>query len=171
MHGFKSVELAQAFILLAFYSQPAKRWEEERGYVFGGLAMRMAIDLNVHITPTTQPRSEKEEREQLNRLRLWMICFETDLNMAAHYGKPASLKENQIIRNSDSFYTRSEYVLVGDIGLAAYNKLLRLVAGFHSEAYSDPDSRTGLKKVCRTIHLCALQLMPLSVAGLQEDGR
>jgi hypothetical protein len=61
------------------------------------MAHSMAIDLNLHVTPTTKPKTEKEEREQLNRLRLWMICFQTDLNMAAHYGKPVSLKENQYV--------------------------------------------------------------------------
>jgi hypothetical protein len=34
-----------------------------------------------------------------------------------------------------------------DIGLSAYNKLLRTVSEFHTKAYSDPDSRTGLNKV------------------------
>jgi hypothetical protein len=40
MHGLKSVGLAQAFILLAMYHNPAKRWEEERAYLYAGLAMR-----------------------------------------------------------------------------------------------------------------------------------
>jgi hypothetical protein len=34
-----------------------------------------------------------------------------------------------------------------DIHLCAYNQLLRHVAGFHTKVYSDPDSRTGLRKV------------------------
>jgi hypothetical protein len=56
---------------------------------------RIAIDLNLHIQPIMKPnRTEKEEREVLDKLRLWMICFETDWNMAAHYGKPWSVNEN-----------------------------------------------------------------------------
>jgi hypothetical protein len=35
----------------------------------------------------------------------------------------------------------------GDIGLAAYNRLLRTVSEFHTQAYDDPMSRTGLNKV------------------------
>lgn len=130
MHGSKSIGLAQAFILLAMYHNPAKRWEEERAYLYAGLATRsvvsshswwryahsphrMAIDLNAHITPIIKPTaSEKEQREILDRLRLWMICYETDWNMAAHYGKPASVKENHIIRTSDHFWRRSQFNLV-----------------------------------------------------------
>jgi hypothetical protein len=56
--------------------------------------------------------TEREERDMLDRLRLWMICYETDWNMAAHYGKPASVKDNQIILTSDDFWRRSRYNLV-----------------------------------------------------------
>jgi hypothetical protein len=39
MHGPKSIGLAQAFILLAMYSNMATR-REDRSYIFAGLAMR-----------------------------------------------------------------------------------------------------------------------------------
>jgi hypothetical protein len=77
----------------------------------------IAIDLNLHITPVAKVNpTEKEEREVLDRLRLWMICYETDWNMAVHYGKPSSVKENQIIRTSDNFWLRSQYNLVVRLG-------------------------------------------------------
>lgn len=40
IHGWKSVELVQAYILMAIYGTPAKRWEEDRGWIFTGLAIR-----------------------------------------------------------------------------------------------------------------------------------
>jgi hypothetical protein len=40
VHGWKSVELCQAYILMAIYGTPAKRWEEDRGWLFTGLAIR-----------------------------------------------------------------------------------------------------------------------------------
>jgi hypothetical protein len=46
MHGWKSVGLAQAFMLLAMYHNPARRWEEERPYVYAGLALRSAHALD-----------------------------------------------------------------------------------------------------------------------------
>jgi len=38
--GWKSVELCQAYILLSTYGVPAKRWEEDRGWLYIGLAIR-----------------------------------------------------------------------------------------------------------------------------------
>ena len=40
--GWKSVELCQAYILLGTYGVPAKRWEEDRGWLYIGLAIRFA---------------------------------------------------------------------------------------------------------------------------------
>jgi hypothetical protein len=57
----------------------------------------MSVDLRVHTTSSTKPATEKEEREQRNRLRLWMIAFQTDMNMAIYYGKPATLLENRYV--------------------------------------------------------------------------
>ena len=34
-----------------------------------------------------------------------------------------------------------------DIGLCAYTSLMRVVAKFHEELFSDPDTATGLNKV------------------------
>lgn len=47
MHGWKCIELAQAFMLLTMYAHPAKRWEEERSYLYGGLAMRSVCSLHL----------------------------------------------------------------------------------------------------------------------------
>lgn len=38
--GWKSVELCQAYILLSTYGVPAKRWEEDRSWLYIGLAIR-----------------------------------------------------------------------------------------------------------------------------------
>ena len=40
--GYKSVELCQAYILLSIYSVPARRWEEDRSWLYTGLAIRCA---------------------------------------------------------------------------------------------------------------------------------
>ena len=40
--GYKSVELCQAYILLSIYAVPARRWEEDRSWLYTGLAIRYA---------------------------------------------------------------------------------------------------------------------------------
>jgi hypothetical protein len=71
-----------------------------------------------------------------------------------------------VVRNSADWYKRSKFndrvrELVGydarrltphslsqyDIGLSAYTSLMRIVAKFHEELFSDPDTATGLNKV------------------------
>jgi hypothetical protein len=41
--GRKSVELCQAYILMSIYAVPARRWEEDRSWLYAGLAIRCAL--------------------------------------------------------------------------------------------------------------------------------
>jgi hypothetical protein len=38
--GWKSVELCQAYILMSVFAVPARRWEEDRSWLYTGLAIR-----------------------------------------------------------------------------------------------------------------------------------
>lgn len=41
--GWKSVELCQAYILMSIYAVPARRWEEDRSWLYTGLAIRFVF--------------------------------------------------------------------------------------------------------------------------------
>ena len=41
--GWKSVELCQAYILMSIYAVPARRWEEDRSWLYTGLAIRSVL--------------------------------------------------------------------------------------------------------------------------------
>ena len=43
--GWKSVELCQAYILMSIYAVPARRWEEDRSWLYTGLAIRYGFSL------------------------------------------------------------------------------------------------------------------------------
>ncbi|KAG6809261.1 hypothetical protein H0H92_000968 [Tricholoma furcatifolium] len=144
--GWKSVELCQAYILMSVYAVPARRWEEDRSWLYTGLAIRIATDLNLHQVSTTKPQNEKQEREILNRTRVWMMCFNLDRSMATQFGKPFTLKEDYIMRNAKEWYKKSKYNLPYDVHLCAHAALLRIVAKSHDEIFSDPSSPTGLNK-------------------------
>jgi hypothetical protein len=110
--GWKSVELCQAYILMSIYAVPARRWEEDRSWLYTGLAIRqvltrsgkssrndltlnrIATDLNLHQVSTVKPTSENQEREILNKTRVWMICFNLDRSTATQFGKPSTIKED-----------------------------------------------------------------------------
>ena len=40
INGWKSIELCQAYILMSIYAVPARRWEEDRSWLYTGLAIR-----------------------------------------------------------------------------------------------------------------------------------
>lgn len=126
--GWKSVELCQAYILMSIYAVPARRWEEDRSWLYTGLAaryatyilpaftsmayyphFRIATDLNLHQVSTMQPQTEQEEREMLNRTRVWMLCFNIDRSTATQFGKPSTIKEDYITRHSADWYKQSHY--------------------------------------------------------------
>ncbi|KAF8634663.1 hypothetical protein AX15_000766 [Amanita polypyramis BW_CC] len=144
--GWKSVELCQAYILMSIYAVPARRWEEDRSWLYTGLAIRMATDLNLHNPSSSKPQSEKQEREKLNKTRVWMVCCNLDRSTATQFGKPSTIKEHYTLRHAKDWYKRSKYNHPYDIHLCGYSVLLQIVTGFHDEIFSDPSSPTGLNK-------------------------
>jgi len=144
--GWKSVELCQAYILLNTYGVPAKRWEEDRSWLYIGLAIRIATDLNLFLPQPKKAANENQEREALNKTRTWLICHNLDRSTATQFGKPPSIREDSVVRKSADWYKRSRFNDRYDIGLCAYTSLMRIVAKFHEELFSDPDTATGLNK-------------------------
>ncbi|KAJ7302054.1 hypothetical protein DFH08DRAFT_919001 [Mycena albidolilacea] len=149
IEGWKSVELCQAYILLSTYAVPARKWEEDRSWLYTGLAIRLATDLNLHQVPSSKALkgNERQERELLNRTRVWMICFNLDRSSATQYGKPPTIKADYVMRHgSDDWYKKSPYNTTYDLHMCAYTALLLVVAGFHDDIFSDPTSASGLNK-------------------------
>ena len=146
MDGWKSVELCQAYILMSIYAVPARRWEEDRSWLYTGLAIRIATDLNLHMYSNRKAKNEAEARELINRTRVWMICFNLDKSTATQFGKPSTLKEDRIIREGPEWYNRSPSNDPFDIHLVAYSSLMRVLTRFHAEIFIEPDSATGLNR-------------------------
>ncbi|KAM5545448.1 hypothetical protein V8D89_000486 [Ganoderma adspersum] len=146
LNGWKSVELSQAYILMSLYGVPARRWEEDRNWLYTGLAIRIATDLNLHVVSNVKPKTEKQEREMINQTRVWLLCFNLDRSTASQFGKPSTIKEDYTIRHSNDWYKSSRMNSPLNIGTSAYAQLLRVVSRFHEAIYSDPESPTGLNQ-------------------------
>ncbi|KAI0649349.1 hypothetical protein C8Q79DRAFT_904183 [Trametes meyenii] len=146
--GQKSVETVQAYILLSVYPVPARKWEEDRCWVYIGLAIRIATDLNLHHPHTVEPKNEQHAREMLNRTRAWLNCFNLDRSMASQYGKaPIISNTDYVASHSDLWWKSSPYNLPGfDIQLCAYNAELKVLADYRSTIFSDPQHPVGLNK-------------------------
>ncbi|KAF7791677.1 hypothetical protein EIP86_002700 [Pleurotus ostreatoroseus] len=166
--GQKSVEVVHAYILLALYPVPSRKWEDDRSWIYLGVAIRsahppspspspphtnppthsIATDLNLHHPNTAKPRNEQHAREMLNRTRAWLNCFNLDRSTGSQYGKASIINNADYTANrSDAWWNSSPYNMRGfDIHLAGYNADLRVLAAFRAKIHSDPAHPTGLNK-------------------------
>lgn len=65
MDSKKSVELCQAYLLLSVWPLPSRKYDEDRAWLYLGLAIRMAMDLNLHLPTNVDIVGEQQEREVL----------------------------------------------------------------------------------------------------------
>ncbi|PPQ69168.1 hypothetical protein CVT26_003542 [Gymnopilus dilepis] len=146
--GNKNVEMCSAYILLSLYPVPARKWEDQRSWLYLGLAIRTATDLNLHLPNTAKPLNENHAREMLNRTRVWMNCLNLDRSTGSQYGKPPIISaKDYILNHSENWWKTSPYNMENfDIHICAYNSELKVMANFIAKIYSDPDHPTGLNK-------------------------
>jgi hypothetical protein len=154
----KRVEVVQAYYLLSLYPIPARRWEDDRSWIYLGQAIRVAMDMNLHHPNTAKPRDELHAREMLNRTRAWLNVYNLDRSFGSQYGKMAIISNADYVANhSHEWWKTSEYNIENfDIHTCSYNAELRLLSGFLMKVYSNPEHPTGLNKAGLndvTIHL------------------
>uniref|UniRef100_A0A8H8CNI7 Zn(2)-C6 fungal-type domain-containing protein n=1 Tax=Psilocybe cubensis TaxID=181762 RepID=A0A8H8CNI7_PSICU len=146
--GYKSVEIVQAYLLLALWGCGAvERYEQDKTWLLLGMAIRMATDLNLHrkTAVTSQDTQEGKTRdvEVHNRERTWILCFCLDRSFSAQMGKPSSVKEE----NTTAWYT-SHVASPSDASLAAYAELQRILSRSLEFLYSGTDTPSGLQVHC-----------------------
>ncbi|KAI0926056.1 hypothetical protein AcV5_008620 [Taiwanofungus camphoratus] len=146
--GQKSVEVVQAYILLSLYPVPARRWEDDRSFIYLGLAIRIATDLNLHHPNTATPANEPHARAMLNRTRVWLNCFNLDRSTGSQYGQPPVISNLDFVANhTEDWWHSSPYNMPGfDVHLCCYNAELKVMANFRSRIHSDPNHPSGLNK-------------------------
>ncbi|KAF5359499.1 hypothetical protein D9756_003353 [Leucocoprinus leucothites] len=146
--GTKNVEMCAAYILLSLYPVPTRRMTEQRSWLYLGLAIRTATDLNLHIPIKEKPRDEWQAREILNRTRIWLNCFNLDRSTGSQYGKPPIINNADYVANhSTEWYKSSQFNMEHfDMHICAYNAELRVMASFMAKIHNDPEQPTGLNK-------------------------
>ncbi|TFK55165.1 hypothetical protein OE88DRAFT_1006449 [Heliocybe sulcata] len=116
----KTVETCQAYLLLAVYPKPRKRWAEDRSWTLMGVAIRLATELRLNQPqPSTSPAA-------LNNTRTWLNVFCVDASHATQYGKlpMVRLQDDYVARHSAGWWQSSERNLHYDIHLCGYVDLL-----------------------------------------------
>lgn len=146
--GQKTIEVVQAYILLSLYPVPARRWEDDRSFIYLGLAIRVATDLKLHYAINTKPENEHHAREILNRTRVWLNCFNLDRSTGSQYGQRPIIDNNDYVANHTEFWWNSSpYNMDGfDVHTCCYNAELKVMGEFRMRIYSNPNHPTGLNK-------------------------
>ncbi|CAE6513308.1 unnamed protein product [Rhizoctonia solani] len=140
---WKSIEIVQAFILLATFPPPSRRWDEDRTWLYLGYATRMAGDLQLN-RPVEHPfPSEMAEREYLNRIRTWLICHNLDVSAAAKLGKQTSMQEDPVILGSRTWWKSSKYNMKFDIHLCAFTQICIIFRKYFTLLGADSNSIYG----------------------------
>ncbi|KAJ3504579.1 hypothetical protein NLJ89_g7865 [Agrocybe chaxingu] len=169
--GYKSVEIVQAYLLLALYGCGAvERYEQDKTWLLLGMAIRMATDLNLHrktsITSPDTVEGNARDIEVHNRERTWIMCFVLDRSFSAQMGKPSSIKEDYIIRHTKEFYT-SPVANPSDLSLAAYAEFQRILARSLEFLYSGTETPSGLQVNCD--YLLVIKTFEAQLYGWKEQ--
>ncbi|EIN07126.1 hypothetical protein PUNSTDRAFT_89209 [Punctularia strigosozonata HHB-11173 SS5] len=169
--GYKSVEIVQAYLLLALWGcGPVERYEQDRTWLLLGMAIRMATDLNLHrktavvSAPTAEGRAR--DREVHNRERTWYLCFALDRSFSAQMGKPHSIKEDFIIRDS-GHWCNAPNAIPSDAGLAAYVHLQRILSRSLDLLSSGTTTASGLQTDCD--YYLVIKTLEAQVLGWHQD--
>ncbi|THH33350.1 hypothetical protein EUX98_g804 [Antrodiella citrinella] len=152
LDGWKTIEMCQAYILLGAYIPPARRWEEDRYWFFTGIAFRLGIELNLNRMPTTMPTDERNERELLNRLRTWIICYIMDRCICVNLGKPFMVPEDEIIRSAATKFLGFKFQHAGDAYLVSLVEVLRIITRFAEVLGPVMDGHQDLSAMASGLH-------------------
>ncbi|GLB41527.1 putative fungal specific transcription factor [Lyophyllum shimeji] len=146
--GPKNVDTCQAYLLLSLYPVPTESRQDQRSWLYLGLAIRIATELNLHLPNTAKPQNELHAREILNRTRCWLNCFNLDQVISSQSGKPPIISSAYYMANHcEDWWKSSPYNMKDfDVQICAYNAELKVMAGFLAKIHSDPNHPTGLNK-------------------------
>ncbi|KAK6196632.1 hypothetical protein LQW54_011326 [Pestalotiopsis sp. IQ-011] len=102
--GRKSIEIAQAVLILTYWKEP----EDTRAWIFLGYTIRMGMDLGWHrLAPYAAceqlPLTETQKRETRNVQRTWYILFVYDRSISLQTGKPWMIERSTFIESIESW--------------------------------------------------------------------
>ncbi|KAH6918647.1 hypothetical protein BKA70DRAFT_1366816 [Coprinopsis sp. MPI-PUGE-AT-0042] len=134
--GGRSVEICQAYLLMAVYPTPKKKWLEDRSWLLMGVAISMAKDLGLD----QPPPGDCSESEKANRIRTWLNCYCVDESHSIQYGKLPTIRYDDFLaRSLIAWYNSSPCNTPYDVHLCGYVEILSVMAGWRSTVSKSPE--------------------------------
>jgi hypothetical protein len=100
-----------------------------------GLAVRSAVELNVHQSFQKLTRGHEDQRDNV---RLWYALYVCEHQCSIAYGRPATIHEDAAIRNIEQFLN-SPHIKPEDVRLCAQVSLFKILTEAYNTFGSDPD--------------------------------
>ena len=145
--------------MLAMYPPRVKSFQEERGYVYLGLAVRcekssfsclvsnfyrlhrLAVDLNLNRPSVTKVVNDQHERELLNRTRTWLNLFSMERAASVLVGRTLTLPDDPVASNCKTWWHSSRFNLPWDKLLTEYAEVRpgSLLWSFNLMFHSTPE--------------------------------
>ena len=125
-------------MILAMYPPRVKSFQEERGYIYLGLAVRyelchslvpsplfllsssVAVDLNLNRPSVTKVVNDQHERELLNITRTWLVLFAMERASSVLVGRTLTLPDDPVASNSKNWWQFSRFNLSWDKHISEY---------------------------------------------------
>ncbi|KAG8795363.1 hypothetical protein FRC12_015496 [Ceratobasidium sp. 428] len=128
--GQKAVEIVQAYILMSAYPIPTHLREEDQTRMYLSLAVKMAVELRLHLPAAGTSTGEERERDHLNKNRTWLICFNMIQSGNIQFGWPSTIAENGVMHDLQGWHKLSKHNTTTDIHLTAYTQVRTIVGRF-----------------------------------------
>jgi hypothetical protein len=148
LRGYRSVEIAQAFIVLAAYHSNTRSLDGDRSWSLVGYGIRIAAELDMNarimsrLTPDTgsdpssensassvSPRPSSDEltqRRLRNRERTWCNLWLYDFSLSTHMGRRSTLGQDPVILGVSAGWQHAPYAIPGDEAIVALIGLRRI---------------------------------------------
>ncbi|KAF2641726.1 hypothetical protein P280DRAFT_397814 [Massarina eburnea CBS 473.64] len=128
----QNLDDVRALCLAAFYI-PNLSWK------LSGLAVRNAVEMNIHQSYHKLLRGHAEQRDNV---RLWYALYVCEHQFSIAYGRPPLLHDDLAIKNVEHFIN-STVVTPGDMRLLAQVALFKILTEAYMTFGSDPEQPLG----------------------------
>jgi hypothetical protein len=123
--GEKSISIVQGFLFLYFFNQPPLNAANDTAWLYSGIAIRIASELNLG---STNKQVKESPRQRIDRERTWMMTFVVDRSLSTTRGKAWTIRgDDSIVRNLDSWYTQPTSRM-WDIAISTLADLLKVTS-------------------------------------------
>lgn len=151
LQGYRSVEIAQAFIIMAAYHANTASLDGDRSWSLLGYGIRIAaeLDMNARMQSERQGKQgiqtpavvlpdllgddgarmsaeEQYQRRMRDRERTWCNLWLFENSLSTHMGRRSTLGQDPVILGVGAGWHRAQYAIPGDEAIVALINLRRL---------------------------------------------